>query len=53
METTIVYWVCIGIMEKKMEATIVFWCYIGNMALCFSGLQLRNLNSVAMMGIIA
>ena len=25
METTIVYWGFIGIMEKKMEATIVSW----------------------------
>ena len=23
METTIVYWVCVGIMENKMEATII------------------------------
>ena len=25
METTIVYWGFIGIMEKKMEATIIFY----------------------------
>ena len=25
MELTIVYWVSIGIMEKKMETTIVYW----------------------------
>ena len=31
METTIVYWGDIGIMEKKMEATIVYWGYIGIM----------------------
>ena len=29
METTIVYWGYIGIMEKKMETTIVYWGYIG------------------------
>ena len=29
METTIVYWGHIGIMEKKMETTIVYWGYIG------------------------
>ena len=28
METTIVYWGYIGIMEKKMETTIVYWGYI-------------------------
>ena len=27
METTIVYWGNIGIMEKKMETTIVYWGY--------------------------
>ena len=27
METTIVFWGYIGIMEKKMETTIVFWGY--------------------------
>ena len=31
METTIVYWGYIGIMEKKMETTIVYWGYIGIM----------------------
>ena len=31
METTIVYWDYIGIMEKKMETTIVYWDYIGTM----------------------
>ena len=31
METTIVYWGCIGIMENKMETTIVYWGYIGMM----------------------
>ena len=25
METTMVYWGYIGIVEKKMEATIVYW----------------------------
>ena len=25
METTMVYWGNIGIMEKKMETTIVYW----------------------------
>ena len=29
METTIVYWGYIGIMENKMETTIVYWGYIG------------------------
>ena len=29
METTIVYWGNIGIMENKMETTIVYWGYIG------------------------
>ena len=29
METTIVYWGSIGIMEKKMETTVVYWGYIG------------------------
>ena len=27
METTIVYWGYIGIMEKKMETAIVYWGY--------------------------
>ena len=31
METTILYWGYIGIMEKKMEATILYWGYIGIM----------------------
>ena len=31
METTIVYWGYIGIMEKKMETTVVYWGYIGIM----------------------
>ena len=31
METTIVYWDYIGIMEKRMETTIVYWDYIGIM----------------------
>ena len=31
METTIVHWGCIGIMEKKMETTIVHWGCIGIM----------------------
>ena len=34
METAIVYWGCIGIMEKKMETTIVYWGYIGYMGSC-------------------
>ena len=29
METTIVCWGYIGIMEKKMETTIVYWGYKG------------------------
>ena len=29
IETTIVYWGFIGIMEKKMETTIVYWGFIG------------------------
>ena len=28
METTIVYWGCIGIMEKNMEATTVYRVYM-------------------------
>ena len=31
METTIVYWGYIGIVENKMETTIVYWGYIGIM----------------------
>ena len=31
METTIVYWDYIGIMEKKMETTIAYWNHIGIM----------------------
>ena len=31
MESTIVYWGYIGIMENKMETTIVYWGYIGIM----------------------
>ena len=31
METTIVCWGYIGIMEKKMETTMVSWGYIGIM----------------------
>ena len=31
METTIVYWGNIGIMEKKMETSIVYWGNIGIM----------------------
>ena len=31
METIMVYWGYIGIMEKKMETTIVYWGYIGIM----------------------
>ena len=31
METTIVYWGFIGIMEKTMETTIVYWGSIGIM----------------------
>ena len=31
METTIVYWSYIGIMENQMETTIVYWGYIGIM----------------------
>ena len=29
MDTTIVYWGYLGIMEKKMDTTVVYWCYIG------------------------
>ena len=35
METTIVYWGYIRIMEKKMETTIVYWGYIRIMGLGF------------------
>ena len=31
METTIIYWGYIGVMEKKMETTIIYWGYIGVM----------------------
>ena len=31
METTIVYWDNIGMMEKKMETTIVYWDNMGIM----------------------
>ena len=31
METTILYWGYIGIMEKKMETTIIYWGYTGIM----------------------
>ena len=31
METTIIYWGYIGIMEKNMETTIIYWGYIGIM----------------------
>ena len=31
METNIVYWGYIGIMEKNMETNIVYWGYIGIM----------------------
>ena len=31
METTIICWGYIGIMEKKMETTIICWGYIGIM----------------------
>ena len=31
METTTVYWVYIGIMEKNMETTTVYWVCIGIM----------------------
>ena len=31
METTVVYWGFIGIMENEMETTIVYWGYIGIM----------------------
>ena len=33
METTIVYWGYIGIMEKKMDTTIVYWMVIACMSL--------------------
>ena len=31
METTIVYWGYIGVMETNMETTIVYWGYMGVM----------------------
>ena len=31
METTIVYWYNVGIMENRMETTIVYWYNIGIM----------------------
>ena len=30
METTIVYWGYIGIMENKMETTLIYWGYMGD-----------------------
>ena len=33
METTIVHWGYIGIMEKKMETTIACWGYVGIMVI--------------------
>ena len=35
METTIVYWGYIGIMEKKMETTIVYLLLPQSMVACF------------------
>ena len=40
METTIVYWGFIGIMEKKMEATIVYWGFIGTLKNALERFQL-------------
>ena len=34
METTLVHWVNIGIMENKMETTLVHWVNIGIMENC-------------------
>ena len=31
METTIVYWGCLGTMDKKVETAIVYWGYVGIM----------------------
>ena len=31
METAIVYWAYIGVMEKTMDTTIVYWGYTGIM----------------------
>ena len=28
MESALVYWGYIGIMENRMETTLVYWCYI-------------------------
>ena len=28
METTVVYWGYLGIMDKRMEPTTVYWVYI-------------------------
>ena len=41
METTILYWAYIGIMEKKMEATILCWGYIGIMEKPKLGVRFR------------
>ena len=46
METTIRYWVNIGIMEIKMETTIAYWVNIGimenKMETTISGLQFKG-----------
>ena len=55
METTIVYWGYIGIMEKEMETTIVYWgsthcdtCDVLTaeaIAVSWGGFQRQNLSS--------
>ena len=42
METTMVYWGYMGIMENKMETTMVYWGYIGIMENGLLGLYRGN-----------
>ena len=44
METTIVHWGYIGVMEKKMETTIVYWGYIGVME--------KKMETIGIIGVI-
>ena len=39
LETAIVYWVYIGIMEKKMETTVVCWGYMAIMVGFFTSMH--------------
>ena len=31
MELAVVYWGCLGIVEKKMQAAVVYWGYLEKM----------------------